>query len=324
MPVIPQISQGIKTGLKFSPAAPPQLVGAITSASQAIMAGMALMPMAPTPIPVLPVGQAVSSVMTKIEAMIFKTFEAKAQIIQKMIEQYNKDLSAAQAQQKSAIEQLYNDEKTAQDRIKEEIVVLEEEITTLTAEIAELTARQEAERAAYMAEIYSYKDNAKRAEEQGKLDERDAWIAKVSDLDPWLAEIILITVQIINDRLAIMSKQIELDDKKELANLTLKREWDFLEEYATDFEVAVPNYPDLPTPPSLPPSSPIPQENFLSKASRQIFAKWVAAPMVPPIGLIVAAIQLLIQSFQASTPPVLSAQVESQADAFILTLGGCF
>jgi hypothetical protein len=324
MPVLPIISQGIKTGLKFTPSAPPQVVGAITSISQAVMASMALMPMFPTPIPVIPFGQAISSTMVKIEAMIFKTFEAKAQIVQKLIEIYNKDLTAKTAQRKTAVETLYNNEKTAQDAIKEEITVLQTDIATLTTEVATLTTAQDAERVAYMKMIYSYKDNAKKADVAGKTSERDAWIAKVGELDGWLAQIILMTIEIIGKRLEKTSKEKELIEKQVLANLSLKKEWTFLEEYATDFGVAVPNYPDLPTPPSLPPTIPIPQENFLTKALRQIFAKWIATPTVPPIGLTVAAIQLLIQSFQPSTPPPLSAQVEAQADAFILMLGGAF
>lgn len=324
MPVIPAISQGIMTGLKFTPAAPPQLVGAIKSGAQGGMASASLLPMAPSPIPVIPVGIAVSSVLTMIEAIMFKTFEETSKLTERLMKEYYKQLNNARSDRESAQAELYESEKTRQEEIKEEIVALEEEIATLQAEIEELTITQEEERAAYEATIFEYKENAKKAEEIGDIEERDFWIAKVEEHDPWLAEIIQIVILITNKKIEVMTKQREIESKQELANLSIKNEWTWLETHATDFEVAVPFYPDLPMPPNLPPTAAIPQEGRLPKFARQIFAKWIAAPMVPPIGLVVAAIQMVLQSYSPSLPAPASAQIESTGDSMILTCGGAF
>ena len=126
MPIIPPISKGVKLGLKLNPSAPPQLVGAITTSSQVVMASMALMPMFPSPIPVLPIGGAASAAMTKIEAMMFESYERINKANAAAQSQYDRDYKTASQQRNTAEDQLYEDEIARQEEIREEIVVLEE------------------------------------------------------------------------------------------------------------------------------------------------------------------------------------------------------
>ena len=323
MPVIPQISEGIKIGLKMNPAAPPKVVGVITSASEAIMSMSAMLPVSP-PIPVIPIGTVVSSALTMIESSIFQSFTQSTQLTNKLINQYNNDYKKAVSQREIAQKTLFQREKDAQDQIKEEIKELEKEINKIEKEISELEKKQAEERSAYMATIFGIKERAKKADKEGRIEERDALIAKVSEFDYWLANIILMTIDIINKRIEVKSKKQELDSKQDLANLKIKNDWSWLSNNATSFNVVIPYYPDLPAPPNLPPTVPIPKESPLPKFLRQIFAKWVTHPMVPPIGLLVSALQMVIQSYTPNTPAPLAAKIESVSDSFILMLGGCY
>lgn len=321
MPVIPTISQGILTGLKYTPGAPPQLVGAIKSAAQASMSSTGLMPMVP-PIPVIPVGVAVSATLTVLEAMLNLGFEQASKLASKLIAQYNKDLTSALETRAAALDELYESETTKQSELQEEVDILQEEITVLQEEIEQLTQQRETEMSAYQAVIFEYKEKAKKAEEKGDAEERDYWIDQVSLHDEWLAEIILIVIEITNKNIEVISKERDIENKQELLELNIQKEWEWLEEHATDFEVAVPFYPDVPTPPTIPDVGAIPKESPLSLFTRQIFAKWIATPTVPPIGLVVSAIQMVVQSFSPVTPAQAAAQIESIGDSLILYCGG--
>ena len=280
------------------------------------------MPMFPVPLPVLPLGVAAAFALTQIEAMMFKGFEEASKIAEKLMKQYYTDLDKAKQQRKDAEQELYQSEKDRQEEIKEEIKVLETDIKTLEEEIIVIKKTQDEEMGKYKAVVFEYKENAKKADAIGDYIERDKWIAKVEEHDEWLGTIILMTVEIIHRKIDIMNKERELEDKKYLAELKIENDWDWMEDKATDFEVIVPYHPDLPLPPNLPNSGVIPQESPLIKFGRQIFAKWIVAPMIPPIGLIVAAVMLQIQSMEPSTPPPAAAKSEASADSLILQLGG--
>ncbi len=308
--------------MKFNPGADPKIVAVITAASQAAMAATSFQPAAPTPIPVIPFGLAIGIIMGQIEAAMNKSYEEAGKIAARLMKDYEKQAKTAKAKQKSAVEELHESEKTRQEEIKEEISTIEEQIAVLEVEITALQAEQEAERTAYTAEIFVYKENAKIAEAEGNITKRDEWISKVDDLDYWLAEIILIVIEIVNKTIEIMQLKRDLENYKELAALSIQKNWDWLEGKATDFEVSVPYYPDTPMPPNLPPAMPQIKESKMVKFGRQIFAKWIVTPTMPPIGLIVAAIQMVIQSNAPSTPPPLAAKTEAQTDSLILKIGG--
>lgn len=324
MPVIPQISEGIKTGLKFNPGADPKIVAVTTASSQAAMASTSFQPAAPVPLPVIPFGLSIGIIMGQIEAAMNKSYEEAGKISARLMKDYERQAKKAEIQQESAVDELYDDEKTRQNEIKEEISTIEQQISVLEEEIIALQKKQDEERTAYMAEVFIYKEQAKIAEEEKNSTKRDEWISKIDDLEYWLAEIILMVIEIVNKTIEIMQLKRDLENYQELAGLSIQKNWEWLEDKATDFEVSVPYYPDTPLPPNLPPTTPQMKESKMAKFGRQIFAKWIVTPTMPPIGLIVAAIQMVIQSYAPSTPPPLAAKTEAQTDSLILKIGGAF
>lgn len=320
MPVLPIINEGIKTGLKFTADAPAPLVAGITTVSQVSMSVPALQF---GTIPVIPVGAAASFALTQIEALLFKSYGILSKIIQQLIEDYQKQYKDAVQKRSDSENQLYEDLLAAQETIIEEVSDLENEISTLNEEIVALQSEHEEQRIAYENTIFEYNENAKAAFAKGDLEERDEWLQKTAELDWWIADIILMIVEIINKQLQIRQLQMELDQKKPLAEISIVKEWNAMTDLATGMAVAVPYRPDLPDVPSLPVLPPMPQIPELVKATAKAFAKWLTAPQVPPIGIAVSAMFVFLMSQIPNNPPQVSAQMEAQADAFLLQLGGC-
>lgn len=325
MPVIPQLSQLVKLGKTASGGMPAEASATIDAISQAQIAGPSLQPIPFLPglLPVIPFGIPISIIMTKIEAMMFKSFEDLSALTKQLMEKYNQDLEKAKTQREQATNKLYNDLQIKQQEIKDELLTLKEELQEAEKNVIELKNEQESEMEKYTQVIFEIKDQAKKAELEGNVIERDRLVETISNHDDWLAEIIQISVEIITLELRITSLKNEIEDKKYLAELKIPKIWETDVELADLFEVPVPSHPDLPAPPILPNSPPIPKESEFVKALRKSFGKWIVAPTVLPLGIPLAAILLYIQSL-ATAPPQLAAQLESQADASILQGGGCF
>lgn len=320
MPVIPQISEAVKIGLKTNPAAPPDIVASITTASQVMMSLGALQPAVPFPIPVLPVGAGVSLVMTKLEALMFLTFEIIANIIKTLLANYKKEFDKAKKKQKEAEEKLLEDEKQAQEDLKPTAKELKTNIDTLTKEMEKLEEEKTKEFAAYYAQLFIYREKLILAKSD---DERTEATRKIDNLEPWLAKIILISIEITNKKIAKIFLQIDYDKVLELLALKIESDWEWLGDHAGDFNVTVPYHPDLPEIPSLPQIPPLPNEPPLVKATRKALAKWMATPSVPPLGILISALMTMLASL-APVPAPLAAKKESINDALLLQMAGCF
>lgn len=324
MPVNPAVSKAIQMGLHTNPAAPPKTVGKIKANSQKALAQSALLPGTP-PIKVVASGGAIAAILLEIEAAKNMSYQRISKITKIQIEGYNADLQSKRAQRSAAEEQLYQDEVAAVKHIKEKVVPnLESQIEELEIEIQELKSKQESERIAYEQQVLQYKRAGKEAEEKGNIQKRDEEYSKISLLDSWLAEIIQLSIEIVQKELELKSLKNDLSEKKELANLKITKDWDWMESKATDLEVTVPPYPDLPDPPNLPQSAPLPAENRLSNLKKQVKAKWIVAPMVPPSGVAIASLLMLIQSYKSNSPSSSAADAASKSDSILLKAGGAF
>jgi len=320
MPVIPIINEGIKMALKYTTAAPAPLVAGITTVSQVSMSVPALQFGV---IPVIPAGAAASLVMTQLEALLYKSYELLSKLIQTLIEQYQKQYKKAVQDRASAEQVLYDDLLEAQVLLKEEVSQLEADITQLEADINNLKIEQQEQKIEYENTVFQYTENARSAELAGDLAARDEWLQKIAELDWWIADIVLMIVEIITKQLQLRSSNIDLEEKKPLSEVTIEKDWNTMTNLATDMAVAIPYRPDLPDVPSLPVLPPIPQIPELVKATSKAFAKWLTAPQVPPIGIAVSAIFAYLMSLVPSNTPATSAKMEAMADSFLLLLGGC-
>lgn len=320
MPVIPQVSQGIELGLNFTPSAPPEVVATIKQIAQTVMAASAIQPMVP-PMPVMPVGAAITYALMLIEAMLFKLSEIISQIIIQMQNQYNQQLQAAQDQRETALEELFQSELTAQEELVELIQTLRDEIAQLQVDIQTLKATKDEEFAKYNAKVMEFGEIALQAQKNGDQASADEAKRQIYLLEPWLDEIIKMIIEITNKNIELRLKNIELEQKLPLSELQIQRDWEFLESYADDFEVAIPNYPDMPDEPNYPRLPPIQQIPEKVKAYAQAFAKWVTAPQVPPIGIVVSTV---LKEINAMVPkdPLTAAQTASIPDSLVLILGG--
>lgn len=321
MPVVAPISEGILMGLKTDPAAKPQTVGSVNGDAQASMASGGLQPAFPSPTPVLPIGKQITVALMVIEGMLFITFEIVSKIIQNILSEYNKQYQKASTDQKAAEDQLYEDLKTRQNEIKEEIKTLQEEINTLTTEIEELTILQEEEMSKYEAQVFEYREAGLKAEEQGDLAIRDQWFAKVDELEPWLAAIIQMIIEITNKEISKTEKESELEQKQILVDIEITKDWDTMESLAGDFEVLVPYHPDLPNPPNLPNIPPMSKEGEQIKAARKMFAKWACTPTVAPIGVPITTALASVNAMSSKSSKN-AAKEESENDALLLKTGG--
>ena len=320
MPVIPQISEGIKIGLKTNPAAPPDVVSSITTVSQVTMSMGAMQPAVPFPIPVLPIGASMSMVMTKLEALMFMTFEVITKIIQTLLSNYQREYSKAVAKRDEAEKKLYADEKEAQKNLKESSIELKKEIDQLDSDVIRLTKEKEEEFSKYNAQLFKYREALMNAKTQ---EERDLISNQIDLLEPWLAKIILKSIEITNKKIDKMIKEMDYNKMVELLELKISNDWEWLEDHVSDFNVVVPYHPDLPEIPSLPQLPPIPNEPPLVKATRQALAKWFATPSVPPLGILISALMTMLAGMAPATPAT-AAKTESINDALLLQMAGCF
>ncbi len=323
MPIIPQVSQSIKMGKTSSRGMPAKPSATIDAISQAQVASSSLQPIPflPGVLPVIPFGIALSITMTKIEAMMFKSFEDLSKLSQSLMQKYEAEKTKAENQRRISADKLYSDLQDRQQEIKDELKDLQAEYDTNSKTIPELQAKQESEMKKYNNVIFEIRNKAKIAETEGNIIERDRLLESISIHDNWLAEIIKISVEIITIELRQTPLKREIDEKKELASMTIPNDWDQDVELADLFEVAVPPYPDLPLSPELPNTPPIPKESEFIKAMRKAYTKWVVTPTILPLGIPLCATLLYIQSMSTASPK-LAAKLESSADVSILQGAG--
>jgi len=323
MPVIPQLSQVVKIGKTASGGLPAEASAAIDAASQAQVAGSGLQPIPflPGVIPVIPFGIAISMIMTKIEAMIFKSFEDLSSITQQIMDKYNIDKTKAENKRNIANEKLYNDLINKQLELIDELKILKDELAQINITIPELEDIQTIEIENYTNIINKIKQESKNAELDGRIQESLDIEETIHNHDKWLQEINDRGIEIVMLELRIPPLEREIEEKTELTEIKINKDWDTNVDLADRFEVVVPPYPDLPDPPELPTSPPIPNESEFVKASRKAFAKWLVTPTIFPFGIPIATILLYIQA-AATAPAPAAAQIESNADASILQGGG--
>ncbi|MFW6029323.1 MAG: hypothetical protein ACOCRO_03625 [Halanaerobiales bacterium] len=322
MPVIPQINEAFKIGLNYTPDAPPEIVSVVKGGAEGAMSGMGLIPAGPIMIPVIPFGVVLSIALSKLEAMLFSGNELASKQAGKLLKIYNEQLAKAKAQRKAAVDKLYEDEKEAKAIIVAEYESIIAKIEENKVKIEELNKKYTAQIAEYLATIGPFAENAKKADEAGNEKEKQKWQNEVVKYDPWYEDIQMILVDIVQLQLDNILLQMEADRLEPITKLAIKKDWVYMESIASLLDVPVPFYPDLPAKPNLPQPSPTPQEPCWVKALRQIFAKWLAAPMVPPIGLAVAATLEMVRCFIPNNPPPVAAVQESGADALKNFLGG--
>lgn len=321
MPVLPTVNEAIKLGLNFTAAAPPMLVASMKTMAQVVMTGMGFLPAGPFPIPVIPFGAAISLVIQFIEYMINLFFQIIAKIIQIMVELYAKLLRKAQNQRKAALNKLYDDEKEKQKELRERRKELETRIPEIYSEMEELKAYQESEKARYDATVFEYSTKAKEAKDAGDDETAEFWENMVASLEEWLVSILLITIEIMNKKLEVWELEREIKKIIPLTELDIIKQWEFLEEWADDFEVPIPFYPDLPDRPNLPTLPVLPKGNCITEKLKQMLGKWLTSPMVPPIGLAVGAVLECVRAQMAPLPAPIAAKVESVTDGIVTQMG---
>lgn len=322
MPVIPEINKAFKIGLNFTPNAPPEVVAAAKAGGEAAMSSLGLIPAGPIMIPVMATGAAITFTLEKIEAMLFSSNEKSAQISGKLMKLYYEQLSKAQSQRLAAENKLFEDEKTAKQEWVDKYESILVDIEDNNKKIDELNKEYTQQLAEYMATIAPFAESAKKAKEAGDEKEEKKWVDEVAKHDPWYEEIQLLMVDMVQLQLDNMLLKMEADRIEPITKIEVRKEWVYMEGIASLLEVVVPFYPDLPTKPNLPVTTPVILEDCWPKALRKAFSKWMCAPMIPPIGLAVAATLDMVKCFIPQVPPMLAATMESQADSIKMPLGG--
>jgi len=324
MPVIPQLNEVIKIGLDFSGAAPAPAVAVTKTMAQVIMSIPMLLPLGIVAIPIIPFGAPISLIIQLLEYLINYFFELVTKIIQKLIDLYSKQLIKALNQRIAAEQKLYDDEKIAQKKIRERRKFIESRIPEIQQEMIDLKLYQDKEKTKYNDTVFQYSQKAKIAKDAGNEEDAKFWENMISSLEEWLVKILLITVEIMNKKLEMWELERELKKIIPICELSIEKKWDFLEEWADDFEVPIPYYPDLPERPNLPKLPVLPKSNgCIPDKLKQMLGKWLTAPMVPPIGLAVGAILECIRAQMAPLPAPIAAQVEAFADGITSQLGMC-
>jgi hypothetical protein len=324
MPVIPAISQAMKIGLNFTPGADPNSVSVIKGTAQAAMSAPALMPGVP-PIPVFPVGVAISISMSLVEAIVNYFIKAIEKQAQKISQQYATQYQQALAKREIASNTLYNNLLIAQKKVKDNIVKEQAQIVKLQAEIDATTVIQMTQQSAYNAAIFQYNSDAKAAQAIGDTDGYNKAVENINSLAPWVKQILLLSITIINDQISIREINRNIDQETVLASIAITNTWnDMANTWAPEFSVAAPYYPDLPPLPTLPAIPKMPKEPAIVRVARQMLAKWMCAPMVPPIALVIAGMFEVARQQSPQLPPPMAAQLEAMADAIILQIACCF
>lgn len=322
MPVIPEVNKAFKVGLGFTPDAPPDVVAGAKTGGEAAMDGLGLMPIGPALVPIAVTGAAITFTLLRIEAMLFSSNEKSSQISGKLMNIYYEQLTKAQNQRLAAENKLFEDEKAAKqewvDRYEEILAKIEEN----NKKYDELSKEYTKQLAEYLTTIAPFAESAKKAREAGNEEEEQKWVDEIAKYDPWYEEIQLIMVDMVQLQLDNMLLQMDADRIEPITKIEIKKDWIYMEGIASLLEVVVPFYPDLPTKPNLPVTTPVTLEDCWPKALRKAFAKWICAPMIPPVGLVVASTLEMVKCFISQVPPVLAATMESQADSIKMPLGG--
>jgi len=321
MPVIEAIPKAVKLGANFVPQDVSQ-AAMVQATAQAMVTIPALMiSPAGVPIPLPVIGIIISFLMTKLMAIPAEMTQKIVKIIADMQKTYNKQLADAQKKQADAQTKLYTDLTAKQVKIKAEVKTLQDDISKLIKEIQTLNAEEEAEMAKYQATIFEYAAKAKELDGEGKKEESEIYIAKIKALDYWLAQIVTMLTNIINKKLELKFMQLDLEAKKKLADMKIDNEWESMVEISTDFEVVVPYYPDLPSPPQYPSIPKFPEMPPQVRTALQMLNKWLVCPLVPPMGVTIAGLLMMIKE-KVPNSPVTAAQLDAQAEAMIPRLGG--
>lgn len=320
MPVLEIIPQAIKVGSNFVPQTA-ESTAVVQTTAQASLTIPALMPIGPALVPMPIIGMIISILMTKLQLIPAEIAQKIVSIIASLQAQYVKEYNAAVAKRSTAQTTLYNNLIKAQKKIKVTVADLTIEISELEKEIETLTEKYKTELAKYQATIIDYAAKAKVAKEKGDATTYQEYLDKISALDYWYSEIILMMTQVINDKVMLASDKVDLATYTPLAEKQIENDWNVDCEIASDFEVAIPYYPDLPDQPSYPTIPKFPEIPDELRTYILEFVKWLVCPMVPPIGVMIAAMLKQIKE-KAPNTPVTAAQLDAQAEAMIPRLGG--
>jgi hypothetical protein len=290
-----------------------------------------LQQMGPAPIPVIAAGGGACVALLMIEHMMFTSFTQASKTGSKIFDDYAIRLKKALAQRAAALTKLMNDEVKAQKWFRDRKKYIEKRIPEIIQEQKDLAKFQKQEKARYDATVLEYAANAQAANAKGTPEgkaEADDWAYLLTTLDEWLVEILLITVQITDLKLEMFDLEREYPTILRLANVQLTKKWDFLNEWADDFEVPVPYYPDLPEKPAVPPITPDPSiKSMLSfggcipKELLKATAIWLVAPQIPPLGVPLRAVFECVRAYLAPLLPPNSQQLEEIGDTMIPNLG---
>lgn len=322
MPVIPSLDKAVQLGINFTPMVPGAAVGATKSIGKAIMDSSGLMPSAPVPIPLIPAGVAVSTVLLVIEFIKKEFLIQQQKTVATLINTYQTLYNQAVADREKAETKLYNDLIKAQEEYIIRKKEIEDEISFLEDENKRLEKWRDEQMGLYRATLFEYASNAKAAKDAGNIEEADMWEERIDGLNPWLEEILVSVVDILMNKIKIMSLEREYKKVVPPTEINLQKKWvPMSEEWASLFDVPVPYYPDLPTRPSVPSPPPEVPEPCIRREARKQFAKWLVTPMVPPIGNATAAVLECIRAMAAPLPPPIAAGMESQATSLINRMG---
>lgn len=310
--------------LKYTPDVPPNVVGTVQAASQALQAIVSLRVMGIFPIPVIPFGVAIDYVFTMIEAFFNYSRVIVAKMRKKMLELYSVQFKSATSKRLIAENKLYNDLKKAQLILINEVNVMKAELKKMQIRLPQIQKEYDTEMALYQKTIVDYARKAKAANEVGDSKSAEYWNQQISALDTWLAEIILKLTEKITLTIDIKFLEMDIKEKEPPTKIQLEKTWKKMAwEWSFIFNVAVPYYPDLPDYPNLPPMPPkfkIPQ---IVKCMAKGLAKWLASPQLPPLGVFLDALLHCLMNLIPVNVPPLAARMESVSDSLIERLGMC-
>lgn len=321
MPVMDSISEAVKLGSKSAPLNANQYA-TLSVASQSAVSSTAFQPTPSGPIPVIPIGAPASFALNKITALPGEITKQTANIISKIQKQYNKQYETARKKRLEAKESLFIELKSKQEEIKTQIPIIEDEITNKQKQLIELEINQKDQMNMYLAKIFGYKLAIISAREIGDTQTEQKNLDNIEALNSWLEAILLLLVDIVNLKVELKYLQLDLEFKEELINIKINKIWDEMVELSPDFEVVVPYYPDLPDQPTLPELPKFPELPPQARTAEKQFAKWVVTPTVPPIGLRISSLLLMITESVPNTTAQAS-QKEAEADSILLKSGGC-
>ncbi len=317
--MIPEV---VKIGQNLSPASAEQF-GLNQGQSQQSLTQPVLFQVGTAAISYPVVGVALTAVMLKIMALPGEAAGKISNIILKMKENYDKEYSNAVTKRAKAQTKLYTDLVAKKEKLIKESKTASENIEKLKKDIKEQTKQKDKEYAKYQVVIFDYASKAKELENAGKTEESKVYVDKIKELDYWFGEITLMMTNIINLKLELKYAEKAYADMQELINTEIPNDWDKDCDLSTDFEVAIPYYPDLPAQPQYPAIPNIPSIPPQIRTLMIQMAKWMACPLIMPIGVSISATLLMIKEKSPNAPSV-SAKLDSQIDAMIPSMAGGF